>query len=279
MPRRLPNRRLQARRNKTLPAVRADLGLAADYTRRIERLIEEMARSVEHWVGSAYRANEPAVAGLAMDATPAIELQRTVKKMRDRWLDRFGEAAPDLAKYFARKAARRTDERVKQILLKSGYAIEFEMSPAQRDILAATTQANVALIKSIPEKYLGQVEGIVMRSTQVGGDLATLTRELRKQFGVTKKRAAFIAHDQNRKATSALTRARQLELGLTEAIWVHSHAGKKPRPTHLANDGKKFDIAKGWFDPDPKVRRRIQPGELIRCRCFSRAVIPGFEVT
>jgi uncharacterized protein with gpF-like domain len=74
-----------------------------------------------------------------------------------------------------------------------------------------------------------------------------------------------------------MNRARQEELGITEAVWLHSHAGKKPRPTHLANHGKRYNVAEGWFDPDPKVRKHIWPGELINCRCVSKSVVKGFS--
>ncbi|WP_257785984.1 hypothetical protein [Burkholderia ubonensis] len=40
---------------------------------------------------------------------------------------------------------------------------------------------------------------------------------------MTKRRAAFIAHNQNSKATATITRVRQEGLGITEAIWLHSH--------------------------------------------------------
>jgi uncharacterized protein with gpF-like domain len=73
-----------------------------------------------------------------------------------------------------------------------------------------------------------------MRSVQSGRDLVQLTKDMQEQFGVTHRRAAFIARDQNNNATAAMTRARQDELRLNEAIWVHSGAGKHPRPTHVA---------------------------------------------
>jgi uncharacterized protein with gpF-like domain len=148
-----------------------------------------------------------------------------------------------------------------------------------RDVLDATIEENVGLIRSIPEQFHTQVQGMVMRSVTAGRDLEQLSRELRERFGVTERRAAFIALDQNNKATAAFDRVRQLEAAGddAEAIWLHSHAGMEPRPTHLANDGKRFKVSEGWFDPAPEVRRRIWPGELIRCRCRSRLVVKGFS--
>ncbi len=214
---------------------------------------------------------------MAMDRTPADYLRSAFARLRKRWEDRFDEAASKLARWFAQSAATRSDERLRRILKDGGLSVRFTPTKAMRDVMAGTVQANVALIKSIPQKYLTQVEGMVFRSVQTGRDLHQLSNDLRHELGVTKKRAAFIALDQNNKATSALTRARQLELGMQQAVWVHSHAGKEPRPTHLANDGQSYDPAVGWYDPDPKVRKRIWPGELINCRCFSRTVIPGFK--
>ena len=77
-------------------------------------------------------------------------------------------------------------------------------------------------------------------------------------------------------ATASMTRARQTELGITEAIWMHSGGGKHPRPSHLAagKSKTKYDVKVGWYDPD--VGKNIFPGELPNCRCVSRAVVKGF---
>lgn len=141
-----------------------------------------------------------------------------------------------------------------------------------RDALEATVAENVSLIKSIGSQYLTAIEGHVMRSVTTGRDLAPLARRLELQYGVTRRRAALIARDQNNKATAVITRERQNELGI-KAIWLHSAGGKEPRPTHVANSGKVYDPKEGWFDPD--VGEHIWPGTLINCRCVSKSVIPG----
>jgi hypothetical protein len=66
---------------------------------------------------------------------------------------------------------------------------------------------------------------------------------------------------------------RRLELGLTEAIWMHSGAGRSPRPSHVAFSGKRFKLATGAF-LDGKW---VWPGSEPDCLCTSRAIIPGFE--
>lgn len=156
-------------------------------------------------------------------------------------------------------------------------SVNFHLTRGMRDAFQATVGEQVSLIKSVASQYHTEVEGMVLRSVAAGRDLASLSDDLRKRYGITKRRAAFIALDQNNKATSVFVRVRQKEAGVTEAIWLHSHAGKNPRRTHLANAGKKYTISEGWFDPDPKVRKWIWPGELPRCRCLSRSLVRGFS--
>jgi len=211
---------------------------------------------------------------LAMDDMPANILTLAIRRLAKRWLKAFDGAAEDMAKFFAKAAHKRSDAQMKRILKKGGFTVEFKMTPAMRDVLNATIGENVALIKSIPQQYLKNVEVQVMQSVKAGRDLGPLAKSLEKNFGVTKRRAQLIARDQNNKATSAMNRARQEELGITTALWVHSGGGKHPRPTHKANSGKPYEVSKGWYDPD--VKQWIHPGELINCRCVSRAVIKGF---
>jgi SPP1 gp7 family putative phage head morphogenesis protein len=208
---------------------------------------------------------------IAEDASPTQEIRTAFRKLARRWIKNWNEAANKLASYFTQSAKARNDAQMMTALKKAGIAVSFQTTPAIRNIMHATVQQNVALIKSIPQKYLSQVEVLVMQSVQQGGNLKTLSDELQKQFKVTKNRAALIATDQNKKATAAFTRARYVELGIKEAYWIHSGAGREPRPTHVANSGKKFNVRTGWYDPHENMH--IQPGYLINCRCTSRPVI------
>ncbi len=263
---------MKNKNDRILSPIHPCCGTEALYRRKLYQLIEEMRNSIEYWLSAAYKANEPV---LAQDAVPASELQNAIRKLTRRWQKRFNWAAPKLAKWFALSLADRSDKQLASILRRGGFSVKFKMTKAQRDILHATVHANVSLIKSIPQKYLNDVEGMVMRSVQTGRDLQTLQKDLLKNYKLTKRRAALITRDQNNKVTSALVRVRQIELGINKAIWVHSGGGNHPRPTHVKNSGKQYDVNKGWFDPHEK--KFIFPGELINCRCVSRSVVAGFS--
>lgn len=263
---------MKARKNeKTLRPVWPNAGIEADYRRRLKKLIKEMADSAEYWIAAAYKANEPAV--LASDELPATALKRAMRKLAGRWQKEFDELAPKLAAHFAKSAANRSDAALRQILREAGFTVKFQATRAVQDILQATIAENVSLITNIPEQFFTGIEGAVYRSVTAGRDLASLTKELHERYGIEQRRAAAISLDQNNKVTSAITRARRIELNLFEADWMHSHAGRKPRPAHVKMSGKRFDIRKGMWDDHEK--KWVQPGQLVRCRCSSRPVIKG----
>ncbi len=264
---------------KTLPPVRPSLVVDNAFKNRLMALIVEMTKSVEHWVRAAYFRNQPEIAEMfaAADADPVEELQRTLSNLSKKWQKRFDDGSERLAEYFLKDVDARTDLELKRILKKAGFSVRFKLTKGQRAVAKASVRANVALIKSIPEQYLKQVEGSVMRAFQVGGDLKALTDEIVAHGVVTRKRAAFIARDQNNKATAALARAKQLDVGISQAVWMHSSGGREPRPTHVkaGRDKVVFDLEEGWFDP--AIQKYIQPGQEINCRCVSRPVLPGLS--
>jgi SPP1 gp7 family putative phage head morphogenesis protein len=265
-------KRLEASKDSVQPSI----GIADAYRRSLLKLIREMDKSIKYWVGARFKQTEPERAEinpeLAMDATAAEELQKAIRELRTRWLGRFDKLAEELAAHFAKSVAERSDADLKRILKKGGIAIDFQMTPAMKESVSAIVQENVSLIKSIPEKYLGSVEGSVMRSVVAGRDLHSLYEDLTKNFGVTKRRAELITRDQSNKATSALLKVRYTEAGIVEAIWRHSRAGRDKRPSHVANSGKKFNVATGWYDPDAK--EWIRPGQLVNCRCGMVPILP-----
>jgi uncharacterized protein with gpF-like domain len=259
-----------------LRPVRPNAGIEAAYRKRLFRLVDDMHRSILYWISATYRANEPL---LAADATPAYFLRKSMAELRARWQKKFDDGAMKLAEAYADKIRRYTDGSLGGALRDAGFSIKFKMNAPMKDAYQAVIGEQVGLIRSIASEHLTQVETLVMQSVQTGRKLDELAEQLQARFKVTKKRAALIARDQNNKATATLTRTRQLTLGITEARWRHSSAGKVPRPSHVAagrqdgGRGQRYKIAEGCLIDG----QHILPGELINCRCVAAAIIPGIE--
>lgn len=259
---------------KTARAVHANRGVEAKYRKALQRLIAEMHGSVEYWLTAAYRKDPPRMLALveqAQDAAgPSAKIKRILDELARRWIAKFDEWSPKIAEAYLQGMFKTSDSAMRQALKDAGWTVEFKMTPAVRDAFNASLEENVGLIRSIPEKYLQQVEGVVMRSYSAGRDLATMVKDLKQLYPAASHRAELIARDQSNKANGVVNRARQMELGITEAIWMHSHAGKTPRPDHVAANGKRYKIAEGCLISG----EYIQPGEEINCRCTSRPVLP-----
>ncbi|AYO40729.1 phage minor head protein [Serratia sp. P2ACOL2] len=227
-----------------------------------------MHNSTLYWLKAQYRQT-----GLAQDASPAIMMRVAMRKLSRRWLRKFDLLAAKLAERFTSDVMKNSDASLSSALQQAGFTVPFKMTAEMNNALQATITENVNLIRSIPQQYLTQVETLVMQSVSRGRDLGTLTNELQQRYGITRRRAAFIALDQNNKATSTMQSARQRALGIRRGRWRHSHAGKEPRPSHVKADGEEFDLDKGMF-LDGKW---VMPSEEIGCRCTWEAILPGLE--
>lgn len=251
---------------KTARAVHANRGIEQAYRRAMTALIDDMVNSIEYWLTAQYRDAPPA---LSLDASPIAAMIKAFKKLGDQWSKKFSDAAPRIAESYVTRMFKASDSAFRKSLKDAGWAVKFTMTPEMNDALAGSIAGNVGLIKSIPSEYLTDVEGIVTRCYTNGRDLATMVKELRELHPITTKRATLIARDQSNKANAVVNRTRQIELGITHAIWLHSHGGKVPRADHVAANGKKYEIAKGCLISG----EYIQPGEEINCRCTSRPVL------
>ena len=254
---------------KVARAVWPNAGTRMRYQKRMIALISEMANSVEYWLESQRKAAPPI---LATDALPSAEMQEEVRRLFEQWRKRFDTEAPKMAGAFVKGQFSATNSAMRQALRDAGWSIQFTLTPAMRDAFEASLAENVGLIKSIPARYLQEVEGIVMRNYAAGRDLKSMAAEIRARYKVAADRAVLIARDQSNKANAVVQKARQTELGIVEGQWLHSHAGKTPRPTHVAMNGKRYLISKGMWDSAAK--KWVRPGELIGCRCVGRSVLP-----
>lgn len=213
---------------------------------------------------------------LAMDApSPTKRLQIALQRWGSQTIKRFDLMSRRIADDFAKRNARATQTSVISQLKKAGFTVKFKPTIKSMETFRVVIAENIALIKSIGRKYHADVEQKVWNAVRNGSDLHELSTELRQVHKITTRRAALIARDQNAKAKAVIERVRQQELGIKRGIWMHSHAGKVPRPTHVAQNNKPYSIVKGFYDTDEG--EWVHPGQLINCRCTMRPVIEGFE--
>ena len=250
--------------------------IKAQYQRALLGMIEEMNTSVLHWLGARYKARESEI--VAADASPTADLQKELRTLFRQWGKRFDEFAATRAAWFTKRTNASATTQLTSALKDAGLTVKFTNSRRVNSMLRAIVGENVSLIKSIPQQYLSEVEGIVMRSVQTGRDMKTITGQVQARYGLTRNRAITIARDQTNKATEAIGTARCQDIGITHGFWMHRSGSKKPRDTHAGvMNGQRFKLSEGLYDP--AVGRKVKTGELINCHCTYRpdisSVAPG----
>ena len=264
--------KLRASQPKAIRAIHANKGVESWYKAQLQKLLTAMNDSMLVHVEAAWKTAPPSI-GFGQDASSTTILRKALTKWGDRWVAKYNKAATDLARKFASRSFNTTDVAMKKALADAGFTVPFKPTAASVEAYRAVIAENVGLIKSIPQQYLKDVQTGVWQSAMRGGDLKTLTDEIKSKYGIAHRRAAFIARDQGNKAKAILENVRRQELGITEAIWQHSGGGKVPRPEHVAFSGKKYTLSKGAH----LEGKWVWPGTEPNCRCTSRAIIPGFE--
>ena len=252
-----------------LDPIRSSAAIRAWYAARLERELDAYGASMLYWLRAQWRKAPPE---LAMDASPARELQRILRKRGRLWRAKFAKVADLLAAEFANKSQRHVDRALGAMLKDRGLTVRFRLSRSLNDALQATVGEQVSLISSLASEHQTRVEGYVMRAVQTGQDLKQLTDNLEEGLGIARRRAAFIARHQTSVATATISRTRNLELGCTEGFWLHSAGGKKPRPEHVAFSGKRYSLTQGAFLEGKWTHPGVEPN----CRCVSRPILPSF---
>ena len=127
------------------------------------------------------------------------------------------------------------------------------------------TQANVALIRSIPAEYFPKVQTHILDAIAQGMRHTTLAKHLKENvIPLADSRAQLIARDQVSKYNGQLARYQQQAVGLEQYEW-RAVNDRRTRQTHLDQDGEVYR----WDTPTPIGF----PGSQIQCRCQSVPVL------
>ena len=220
-----------------------------------------------------------AISKYCQDQADELVLPAVGENIGDGWFSElFGKLKDRIVKYSVEAAEPLAtkvvvDVRVDvdgQIAKHTKSALGVDLTPFYRaadiqTVVNANIEANVALIKSIPNQYADKLEALVHNALQTGQTNEELAQAI-KQLGVsTDYRARLIASDQMGKINGNINKARQVSMGVETYVWL-SAKDERVRLDHQHKDGKTFR----WDDPPSDGH----PGEPIRCRCTA---LPNYE--
>lgn len=108
---------------------------------------------------------------------------------------------------------------------------------------------------------------------QFGARNDRLAKIIEAEFGVSKRKAEFLADQETGLLTAKYREARYKEIGSDDYFWYTSNDARV-RPTHRALNNKKFSFSTGAnVSPQGEPARYCNPGEDWRCRCVPRPIV------
>lgn len=176
-------------------------------------------------------------------------------------LDRLAEAFADRTQAWNRKELKRQAEATIGVDV---FANEPDLAALTADFVAE----NVALIRTVPTRYLEQTEGIVLRGVTSGALARDIGQQLQDATDVAKRRAQLIARDQIGKFYGQVNKARQAKVGVETYFW-RDVGDNRVRPEHEERDGNEY----AWTQEAAErlgveyLPPEEQPGQPINCRC------------
>jgi len=245
--------------------------ISQEFSESIIKEIELFHRAVLREIKQAFSGT-----AYAMDANVASDSRIRLNKLRMDWNSRFNELAKSSVGKMIEKVKKNSTVTINMSLRTISKEFEIDTSFSDQrlqDVIIASTQEAANLIKLIPEKYLAEVQGAVMRSITSGQGMKDLVPFLTKKYQGDIKWARHVALDQTRKAYTSINRVRLNKAGVESFIWRHTGGSAHPRKDHIALSGKEFR-----YDDPPIIDNRSGekgfPSQLPFCRCLE---IPVFS--
>jgi SPP1 gp7 family putative phage head morphogenesis protein len=199
------------------------------------------------------------------DATAAARVRAAVHGIAARFARNItpGKLAP-----LAAQVAQRTSD-FQKAQLTAQFKDVLTVAPFIHDVGLATaaeafTTENIALIRTVPERYFAELADTVGSMIETGARAATIAAEIERRYEVSETNAARIANDQVGKFFGDLNDTRQRALGLTQAVWATAR-DNRVRDAHRNLNGQVYKLGEGLVNPD--TGERILPGQDVNCRC------------
>ena len=153
----------------TLPEIRPNAGIERKY----QTLVAEFRKQAKQ-------------EKLAMDGI-SDWVAHVIDYLSIRWQKKLDDLAPQIASMFVNRTVSNYETLMKTYMRRAGFTVRFQVTPFQRESLQAVIGNNVGLIKSIASQHLERVQVQVWQCVTQGYDLSTLSKNLKKDYGITKR--------------------------------------------------------------------------------------------
>lgn len=192
---------------------------------------------------------------------------RLIQRAAARSADAFSpKDVADIAERFGRRTAAFQKQQLdRQLTAAMGVSYSALERPV-RDRVPAFVDENVALIRTVDERYWQRIEDATREAFETGMEPDTLAERLQEIDGISDRDALRIARDQIGKLSAQVNEDRQRSVGVSGYFW-RGAMDNRERDEHRDLEGQRFE----WGDPPPAGPdgEPANPGEAIQCRCYA----------
>lgn len=154
------------------------------------------------------------------------------------------------------------------ITAREKIAIEAKLTPAMREQIAEDWGNNLDLyIKKWTQENILKLRQEITPHVLSGGRAQGLVKAIQDNYGVSQRKAQFLARQETALLMSKFQETRYKDIGITRYRWSDSH-DQRVRHDHHLLQGKIFS----WDNPPVTNRRtgaRNHPGQDYNCRCVA----------
>jgi SPP1 gp7 family putative phage head morphogenesis protein len=155
---------------------------------------------------------------------------------------------------------------------RAALAIDAEFTPKIKEKIANDYAANLEYyVTDFSAKETEKLRQLVEENFAKGARADDLKKIIVQRFGVSERKADFLAKQETSLLTSTYTFARYQDIGIDKYQWSTSHDARV-RHDHRILDGKIFKFSKPPI-VDVATGRRANPGEDFNCRCVAIPII------
>lgn len=240
---------------------------------------DALAQDARLTPGIIEKAKRAFVASRPESAVKRLDLE--LAEQMARWMIHAGENAKAVSKWFVRAAAQNVTASQRRALIRAGISPQLlkekwkvpvvknrYVSPTAAKAIPKLVDDMTGLITKMQADDLARLREIIVEGITQGQSLGEIEQTLAASEGFSAARAKRVALDQSIKVNQGIQQSNAEDLGIKTAIWVHVPGRYSSRETHIAMDGKRFNIREGLYDS--AVGAKVKPGELPYCRCICR---------
>ena len=261
----IPDRKNLRKKQRVVKPVKPALTDIINYRKQLDAVLENAYQQVKNKIYPLLVDLEPQYVTDTPREDAIAELE-TIQLASQQQTDGI---AKSVAIKTVNKVADTNKQRM-QAIFNQAFGINFPQlinDTGLQHVLNDKIDQNIALIKTIPQEYLQRVKKSISAGIVNGNKAVDITKQLSNDYGISQRRARFIARDQVSKINAAVSQLRQKNLGVDKYQWTTA-GDDRVREAHAEVDGNIYS-----YDEPPEETDFNNPGEDYGCRCVAAPVL------